>query len=92
MKIRYIGKSDSLELLNGKTYDLLNVEDGWYRIVDERGEACLCPPEAFEIVKSTQALLCHDCGKRLPGAGIAVTDNNSRQRQVCEYCARFYKD
>jgi hypothetical protein len=36
----------------------------------------------------------HDCGKRLTGTGFTVrtgTDTGER-RQVCEYCARFYKD
>ncbi len=58
MKVRYIGESDPIALLNGKVYDVLSVEQGWYRIVDEEGEddeqelqGYLYPPQAFEIVE-----------------------------------------
>ena len=52
MKVRYLGKSDPLELLHGKVYEVLSVEDDWYRMVDETGEDYLYPPQAFEIVVS----------------------------------------
>ena len=51
MRVRYIGKSDPLELLNGKVYDVVSVEGDWYRIVDETGEDYLYPPQVFEIVE-----------------------------------------
>ncbi|MGN0666468.1 MAG: hypothetical protein ACI4KF_08075 [Huintestinicola sp.] len=51
MKVKYIGKSDPLELLNGKIYNVISVEKGWYRIIDETEEDYLYPPELFEIVK-----------------------------------------
>lgn len=52
MKVRYIGASDPLELLNGKVYEVLEVEEeGWYRIVDETGDDYLFPPEDFEVVE-----------------------------------------
>lgn len=92
MKVRYIGASDPLKLLNGKIYDVIAVEGNWYRIKDETGEDYQYPQKAFEIVNSTRMLFCHDCGKRLPGLGITVTADSGKQRQVCEYCARFYKD
>lgn len=40
-----------LVLTNGKVYDVMSVEKGWYRIVDDSGEDYLYPPEVFEIVK-----------------------------------------
>ena len=92
MKVHCIGASDLLELLNGKIYDVIAVEGVCYRIMDETGKDNLYPQKAFEIVNSTQMVLCHDCGKRLPGSGIIVTADNGKRRQVCEYCARFYKD
>lgn len=49
-KIEYIGESNQYTLLNGKVYDVLSVEKGWYRIVDETGEDYLYPPTAFKIV------------------------------------------
>lgn len=50
MRIKYLLKS-SVSLTQGKIYDVLSVEKGWYRIVDETGEDYLFPPEAFEIVE-----------------------------------------
>ncbi len=50
MKVKWLGKSDYFGLTNGKIYDVLSVEKGWYRIVDETGEDYLYPPEKFEIV------------------------------------------
>ena len=46
MKIKYIGVSDPVYMINGKTYEVLSVENGWY----EEGEDYLYPPELFEIV------------------------------------------
>jgi hypothetical protein len=53
MKVKYIGESDPLELLNGKVYDVLEVDEmvGWYRVVDETGDDYLFPPESFEVVE-----------------------------------------
>lgn len=51
MKVKFIGKSDPLGLLNGKEYSVLSIEKSWYRIVDETGEDYLFPPELFYIVK-----------------------------------------
>lgn len=55
MKVKYIGESDPLELLNGKIYDVIEIDEvsGWYRIVDETGEDYLYPAEDFEIVEET---------------------------------------
>lgn len=40
MKVKYIGENDPLELLNGKLYDVIEIDEisGWYRIVDETEE------------------------------------------------------
>lgn len=60
MKVRFLGESDPLMLMNGKVYDVVAVEDGWYRIEDEDSDAnpyddappgYLYPPELFEIVE-----------------------------------------
>lgn len=55
MKVKYVGESDPLELLNGKIYDVIEIDEvlGWYRIVDETGEDYLYPAEDFEIVEET---------------------------------------
>lgn len=51
MKVKFIGEDDPLALLNNKIYNVISVEKGWYRIVDETEEDYLYPPEAFEIVE-----------------------------------------
>lgn len=51
MKVRYLGESDPLTLLNNKVYDVISIEKEWYRIVDETGEDYLYPPDGFEIVE-----------------------------------------
>ncbi len=51
MKVKYIGESDPLALLNGKVYDVISIERGWYRIIDETSEDYLYPPEFFEILE-----------------------------------------
>ncbi|MDD6762895.1 MAG: hypothetical protein PUD92_04580 [Clostridiales bacterium] len=50
MKVKYIGKSDPMALINGKVYEVASVETEWYRIIDETGEDYLYPPDNFEIV------------------------------------------
>lgn len=51
MKVKYIGKSDPLELINGKIYNVISIEKGWYRIIYETSEDYLYLPELFEIIK-----------------------------------------
>lgn len=51
MKVKYLGKSNPLRLMNGKIYNVISVEQEWYRIVDETEEDYLYPPEVFEIVE-----------------------------------------
>ena len=50
MKVKFLGKTEFLVLTNGKVYDVLSVERGFYRVVDDSGEDYLYPPEFFEIV------------------------------------------
>ncbi len=58
MKAKYIGKErmdwiapdNDMDLIPGKTYDVMAVEKGFYRIVDESGEDYLYPPQYFEVV------------------------------------------
>lgn len=50
IKVKYIGQSDPLMLLNGKTYDARVLKKGWYGIVDETKEEYAYPPELFEVV------------------------------------------
>lgn len=49
MKVKYIGVSD-VSLTNGKVYDVIAVESGWYRIVDDTDDDYLFDPKEFELV------------------------------------------
>lgn len=50
MKVRYIGKSD-VSLTNGKLYNVISIENNWYRLIDDTEEDYLFNPEEFEIVE-----------------------------------------
>lgn len=52
MKVRWKGETDFLVLTNNRIYDVLSVEKGWYRVVDDSGEDYLYPPEQFEVVEA----------------------------------------
>lgn len=51
MKVRWKGETEFLVLTYDKVYDVLSVERGWYRLVDDSQEDYLYPPEKFEIVE-----------------------------------------
>lgn len=50
MKVKYKGKT-SISLTNGKIYDVISVEKGCYRIVDDTEEDYVFLPDEFEIVE-----------------------------------------
>lgn len=50
MKIRYTGKSD-VSLTKGKEYEVIAVEGGWYRIVDDTDDDYLFDPSDFEVIE-----------------------------------------
>lgn len=52
IKVKYLGESNPLMLLNGKTYEGRKLKKGWYGIVDETNEEYAYPPELFEIVEA----------------------------------------
>lgn len=47
----YIGITDPLSLTNGKEYEVLSIERGWYRIVDNTGEDYLYPSGMFVVLQ-----------------------------------------
>lgn len=50
MKVKFKGKS-SVSLTNGKEYDVISVEKGWFRIVDNTDDDYLFSPDQFEIIE-----------------------------------------
>lgn len=64
LNVKYIGKREKdvpnsykifMDVLPGKVYDVLSVEGGWYRLIDESGEDYLYPPEKFIEVAAEDA-------------------------------------
>ncbi len=51
MKVRWKGETEFLVLTKDKTYEVIDVENDWYRIVDDSGEDYLYPPDKFEIIE-----------------------------------------
>jgi len=51
MEVRFIGKTSSLELTNGKIYTVISVERNWYRLKDDTGEDYLYPPDWFAVIE-----------------------------------------
>lgn len=51
MKVKYLGKVETLALEKGKVYEVMSVEKGWFRIMTELDEDYLFPPEQFEIIE-----------------------------------------
>ena len=39
-----------MTLTHGEIYDVISIENGWYRVIDDTDEDYLYPPEAFEVV------------------------------------------
>ena len=50
-KVKWIGETEIPIITNGKIYDVISVEKGWYRILDDTGEDYLYPPKLFEVVE-----------------------------------------
>lgn len=50
MKVKYIDQSD-VSLTNGKIYEVISIEHGWYRIVDDTEEDYLFSPDEFVITE-----------------------------------------
>ena len=51
IKVKYLGISNPLMLLNGKIYEAWVIKMNWFAIVDETNEEYAYPPELFEIVE-----------------------------------------
>lgn len=51
MKVKYIGEHETPALDRNKTYTVMAVEKGWFRIMTELDDDYLFPPEQFEVVE-----------------------------------------
>ena len=47
MRKKYIGSANTIALVQGKVYEIISVERGWYRIMTESDEDYLFPPIFF---------------------------------------------
>ena len=62
LRIKYIGEREIdtpdsykifMDVIPNKIYEVLSIERGFYRIVDESEEDYLYPPEKFEVIDNT---------------------------------------
>lgn len=60
MIVKYIGETDPMCLICGKEYEVLSIEGGMYRIIDEEGTSpddevpgYLYAPESFQTVSGS---------------------------------------
>ncbi|MBR2216403.1 MAG: hypothetical protein IJ849_11715 [Selenomonadaceae bacterium] len=51
MIVQYKGKR-KVDIIPEKKYEVLSIERGWYRIVDESGEDYLYSPAQFDIIEA----------------------------------------
>ena len=51
MRVKWLGATEYLALTHGKIYEVLSVEKGWYRILDDSGDDYLYPPGNFIVVE-----------------------------------------
>lgn len=83
MKVKFTGESDPFALLHDKIYDVVSIEKGWYRIIDETDEDYLYPPAPFEIVDS--GLIGIETHFACPCCGEITLDKPGTYR-VCPNC------
>lgn len=51
MRIKYTGESN-VSLTRNKEYEVISIEKGWYRIVDDTDEDYIFEPDEFEIIEN----------------------------------------
>ena len=51
MKVRYHGKSSPLYFIDGKEYEVIGKQVGYWSVIDETGSDYLYGPECFEIIE-----------------------------------------
>ena len=51
MRVKYVGKKETLAFERDKVYEVMSIEKGWFRIMTELDEDYLFPPHVFEIVE-----------------------------------------
>jgi hypothetical protein len=57
VKGKFLGTSDPLGCINGKVYEIIGLDHGYIRVIDELEDDYLYPPTDFEIVEGSIAEL-----------------------------------
>ena len=71
MKVIYLGHTEPHTLDEGKEYEVISEEDGWYRIVDKSGEDYLYPKDEFKILEDSHKIW-----------GVSVLYNLEGERKI----------
>jgi len=70
IKVRYIGKSSKLTMLNGKIYEARDCGLGWFALIDETNEEYAYPPNLFEVVETENIIQVEKKFIRIPKQAI----------------------
>ena len=54
MRVKYVGKKETLAFERDKVYEVMSIEKGWFRIMTELDEDYLFPPHVFEIMEEEE--------------------------------------
>ncbi len=56
MKVKYIGKKDTVMFERDKEYPVISIEKGWYRVKGELEDTYLFPPKVFIVTEIDEPL------------------------------------
>ena len=51
MRVQFVKRENDRIVERGYVYDVLAIDDGWYKIVDDMGDECLYPPRLFDVIE-----------------------------------------
>lgn len=97
MKVKYTGESDPLSLMNDKVYEVLSIEYGYYRIVDETDDDYLYESELFEVVEEGDVPIIEDEegddsifeDEETPLKNLNASTVKMGDRYACPVCGRY---
>ena len=52
MKVQFVYRENGVIVERGNTYEVISVDEGWYRIEDDMGDKCYYPASLFEVIES----------------------------------------
>lgn len=63
MKVQFVDIQDGVVVERGNVFDVLGIDGGWYRIIDDMGDSCLIPPQYLEVIEENPAPPVYDSSR-----------------------------